>query len=633
VVGVLPPHGQTTQIADVWTPLQPAPTGECGGANCGIIMRLAPGAIWQQAATQISYLRKPYFNEIANKYKGRAWFYPAPMSRNTGYGTDERTPVVVLMLAVSFILLIACANLAGLTLVRIARRTSEIATRLALGATRWIILRQLWAENLLLALLGAGVGLALAVAILNFLSGFLPDELVPLGGLGIDLRVLAFTFGVSLFTSLLFGAMPALQTRRVDLRSSLVTGSRGGAQGSNRLRQGLIVGEVALTVVLLASAGLLVRTLVYLETEPPGFDATNVMTAKLSLDDARYHDANAFHDLLDRSVAAMRQIPGVENAAVGLSVPYERGLNDGVKMLDGKIRNANPGSGSSVTYVTPGYFATLRIPILLGRRILESDTPTSESVTLVNKEFVRQFFAEPSPIGRHIQTGGRTYTIVGIVGNVAKRPGIRADAPLSIEPVFYVPATQMNQEVVNMAHVWFQPSWIVRTSKPLEGITGAMQKALASVDPSMPFSGFYSMNDILAESLVTQRVQVFLLGVLAGLALLLSAVGIYGLVSNLVVQRTREIGIRMALGAQMRQVMMEVGRSGVMASGVGSALGWGLAFFAVRVLQSQLYGVRPDDPVTLTIVPFVLMLIALAASFLPTLRIARIDPSETLRME
>jgi predicted permease len=632
VVGVLPPHAQTTLIADVWTPLQPAPTGECGGANCEIILRLVPGATWQHASAQLSHLRKPYFDELANKYKGHAWFYPAPFGRQMG-DEDERTPVVVLMLSVSLILLIACANLAGLTLVRIVRRTPEIATRLAMGATRWTILRQLWVENLVLALVGAAAGLVLAMGILKSLGRFLPDELIPLGGLDIDLRVLAFTFGASLFTSLLFGALPALQARRVDVRSSMTIGGRFMTGGSSRLRQVLIGAEVALTVVLLAGAGLLVRTLVYLETRPPGFDATNVMTAKVSLDDARYRDADAFHNLLRKSVAAMRQIPGIEDAAVGLSVPYERGLNDGVKLMDGKIRNSDPGFGSSMAYVTPGYFSTLRIPVLLGRDITESDTSNSEPVALVNADFVRQFFAEPNPIGRHIQTEGRTYTIVGIAENVAKRPGIRPQAPIATEPVFYVPATQMRQGLVNMAHVWFQPSWIVRTRGPLEGVTGAMQKALAQVDPSLPFSGFYSMKDILAENLRMQRTEVLLLGGLAGLALLLSAAGIYGLVSNLVVQRTREIGIRMALGAQMRQVMMEVGKSGMAASGVGLIGGSVLAFFAMRVLQSQVYGVRTNDPLTLAAAPFTLALIALCASFLPTLRIARIDPAETLRMD
>jgi predicted permease len=628
LVGILPPHAQPTGTADVFTPLQPHQSGECGGDNCEIIMRLAPGASWHQVSAQLAHLHKPWFDEIS-KSKGHAWFYASPLARNLDNGM--RKSVIVLMLAVSFILLIACANLAGLTLVRIARRTPEIATRLALGATRWVVLRQLWAENLVLALIGAAVGLALARGILSSLPGFLPDYMLPLGGLAIDARVLAFTLAASVFTSLLFGALPALQTRRVDLRSSMAAGSRGVARGSSLLRQSLIGGQVALTVVLVAGAGLLVRSLIYLETLPPGFDATNVMTAKLSLDDARYRNAPAFDSLLDRTVAAMHQIPGVEDAAVGLSVPYERGLNDGVKAIDGKL--AGKDWGSSLDYVTPEYFRAFRIPILAGRDFSESDTPTSLPVAVVNADFAHEFFNDPNPIGRHIETSKRVYTIVGVAANVAKRPGMNGDAPIATESVFYLPATQADQGLVNMAHVWFQPSWIVRTRGPVQGLTSAMQRALAEVDPNLPFSGFHSMNDILAENLAYQRVEVVLLGVLAGLALLLSAVGVYGLVSNLVVQRTREIGIRMALGSSISKAMVDVGSAGVVAAGFGLIAGVALSFVALRVLRSELYGVRDYDPLTLTIVPIILAVIAAAASFLPTLRITRIDPSTTLRTE
>jgi predicted permease len=629
LVGILPQHAQPTGTADVFTPLQPSQSGECGGENCGILMRLARGATWQQASAQLAQLRKASFIELANSYKGHGWFYASPLARNLDNGM--RKPVIVLMLAVSFILLIACANLAGLTLVRIARRTPEITTRLALGATRWVVLRQLWAENLVLAFIGAAIGLGLARGILSSLPGFLPDYMVPLGGLAIDLRVLAFTLAASLLTSLLFGALPALQTRRVDLRSSMASGSRGVARGSSRLRQSLIGGQVALTVVLVAGAGLLVRSLIHLETLPPGFDATNVMTAKLSLDDVRYRNAPAFDGLLDRSVAAMHQIPGVEDAAVGLSVPYERGLNDGVKVIDGKL--AGKDWGSSLAYVTPEYFRTFRIPILSGRDFSESDTPTSLPVAVVNADFAHEFFNDPNPIGRRIETSKRVYTIVGVAANVAKRPGMGGDAPMAIESVFYLPATQADQGLVNMAHVWFQPSWIVRTKGPVQGLTSAMQKALAEVDPNLPFSGFHSMNDLLAENLAYQRVEVVLLAVLAALAVLLSAVGVYGLVSNLIVQRTREIGIRMALGSSIPKAMVDVGSAGVVAAGFGLIAGVALSFVALRVLRSELYGVRNYDPLTLTIVPILLAVIAAAASFLPTLRITRIDPSTTLRTE
>jgi predicted permease len=629
LVGVLPRRAQPTGTADVFTPLQPHQSGECGGENCEIILRLAPGATWQQVSAQLGHLHKPSFDEIAKSYNGHAWFYASPLDRNLDNGM--RKPVIGLMLAVSLILLIACANLAGLTLVRLARRAPEIATRLALGATRWVVLRQLWAESLVLSLVGAAAGLLLARAILSSLPGFLPDEMMPLGGLAIDVRVLAFTFGASLFTSLLFGALPALQTRRVDLRGSLATGSRGVARGSSRLRQSLIGGQVALTVVLVAGAGLLVRSLIYLETLPPGFDATNVMTATLSLDDARYHNAAAFHTLLDRSLAAMHQIPGVENAAVGLSVPYERGLNDGVKSVDGKL--AGKDWGASTAYITPEYFRALKIPILSGRDISESDTPTSLPVAVVNVDFAHEFFNDPNPVGRHIESAKHVYTIVGVCGNVAKRPGMSGDAPLGTESVFYLPATQMDQGLVNVAHLWFQPSWIVRTAGPVQGLTAAMQRALTQVDATLPFSGVHSMDDLLAQNLVYQRVEMVLLAVLAGLALLLSAIGVYGLVSNLIVQRTREIGIRMALGSTIRQAMVDVGSAGVVAAGFGLLAGLALSFLALRVLRSELVGVRDYDPLTLTIVPLVIAVIAVAASFLPTLRVTRIDPAVTLRME
>jgi len=416
------------------------------------------------------------------------------------------------------------------------------------------------------------------------------------------------------------------------------SGSYSVAGGSGRVRQWLIGAEVALTVVLLAAAGLLIRTLIHLETLPPGFDSRNVMTAKASLDDARYHNAAAFQALVSKSVAAMKAIPGVQYAAMALSVPYERGLNDGLKILDGK--QAGTEDGSSLSYVTPGYFSTLRIPLVSGRMLSESDTATSEQVAVVNQDFARKFFGEAAPIGRHFKvyegyegSAGFAVTIVGVVENVAKAPGEQADAPIASEPVFYLPAAQTPQGLVNIAHIWFQPSWIVRTYGPIAGLTESMQKALASVDPLLPFSGFYSMDQIQAEQLQQQRIEVLLFATLAGLALLLSAIGIYALVSNLVVQRTREIGIRIALGSSIRRAMVEVGSSGAVAAGAGLLVGIALSLAAVRVLSSELYGVSAYDPVTFVAVPLVLASIAAVASFLPTLRISRIEPAETLRAE
>lgn len=632
VVGVLPQNAVTPNSAELWDSLQPGEGGACTGYDCGILLRLKPGATWQQAQAELGRLHARADN-VSNIAK--TWLYAQPMQQYLG--SDMKPKVLVLMLAVGFILLIACANLAGLALVRISRRTQELATRMALGASRFDVLRQVWVENLVLAIIGAGAGLMLANAILAGLSQFLPASMIPIGGFVLDGRVLAFTIAATLVTSLFFGALPALTARRIDLRSAIAANSNSVAGGSRRLRAVLISAEVALAVMLVAASGLLVRTLAHLETLPPGFDTHNVMTATASLDDARYHDAAAFESLLNRSIAAMKRIPGVEDAAVGLSVPYQRGLNLPVVIGDGK--NAGNMFGVSTTYVTPDYFAALRMPILSGRSVRDTDTATSELVAVVNESFARKFFGEANAVGRHFSIPmsrtqkGAAITIVGVVGDVTKVQGIHWTAPLGTEPVFYVPATQFPADALPQIHLWFQPSWIVRTSGPVSGLAEAMQRAMADADPNLPISGFHSMDDLMQQELEMQRVEVLLLGVLAGLALLLSAVGIYALVSNLVVQRTREIGIRMALGSSIERAMVEIGSSGLFAAGAGLIAGVGLSFVVLRVLKSELYGVGVYDPATLVAAPVLLALIALAASLLPAMRISRIDPAQTLRSE
>jgi predicted permease len=634
VVGVLPQNVAEPNSAgtELWNVLQPGAGGACDGYDCGILLRLKRGANWQQAQAELASIPAS-----GGKYPPTAklWLYPQPLQQYLG--SDMKPKVLVLMLAVGFILLIACANLAGLSLVRISRRTQELATRLALGASRFDVLRQMWVESLLLAVLGSVAGLMLANSIQTGLSQLLPASMIPLGGLVLDARVLVFIVTATLLTSLLFGALPALTARRIDLRSAIAANSNTIAGGSRRLRTALISAEVALTVMLVAASGLLVRTLVHLETLPPGFDAHNVMTATASLDDARYHDQAGFLSLLNRSISVMKRIPGVEDAAVGLSVPYQRGLNLPVRIGDGK--NAGETDAASTTYVTPQYFSTLRMPMLAGRDVRDSDTATSEPVAVVNAAFAKKFFGTPNAIGLHFNviTGRHQYgpaiTIVGIVGDVTKAQGVDWSAPLGTEPVFHVPATQFPEPYLVAAHLWFQPSWIVRTRGPIAGLTEAMQRAMANADPNLPISGFHSMDELMQQELETQRIEVLLLGALAGLAVLLSAVGIYALVSNLVVQRTREIGIRMALGSSIERAMVEIGSSGLFAAGAGLFVGIGLSFLALRVLKSELYGVGIYDPVTLVGAPALLALIALAASLLPTMRISRIDPALTLRSE
>jgi predicted permease len=627
VVGVLSSRAIFPSAADLFTPLQPATTGECGGNNCGIVMRLKPGATWEQLSAQISHLPKPGYVGPRDK----AWFYTVPMQ--SYLGGYMRPRVEALMLAVGFVLLIACANLAALTLVRISQRNLEVATRMALGASRARVLWQLWMENLLLAAVGGAAGLGLAFVLIGAARKLLPEEMVPIGGFGLDSHVLIFTAAATVLTSLLFGALPALETRRLDLRRTLAAGTRSVAGGSGRIRQWLIGAEVALTVVLLAGAGLLVRTLVHLETLPPGFDATHVMTAKASLNAKHYNDPITLAGLADKSLAFMRRIPGVEDAAVGLSVPYERGLNYSLTIVDGP--QAGKDASANLTYVTPGYFSTLRIPLLMGRGFLSSDTSTSQPVAIVNAEFARHFYQDRNAVGRHFQMeGGRMkYAIVGVVADVQKKPSMYGDAPLATEPVIYLTAAQTPASVIAAGNLWFQPSWIVRTRGPVSGLTEAMQRALAEADPDLPFSGFYSMRDLLNQRLQMQHIEVTLLGVLAGLAMMLSSIGMYALVSNLVVQRAREIGIRIALGCTLRRAILQVASAGATPVSGGVFAGLALSFVALRALQSEIYGVSAYDRVTLVSVPLLLVAIAGVASLLPALRIAKIDPAETLRAE
>jgi len=627
VVGVLPEGATTPLNADLYTALEASREGEGSGTNFDAITRLRDGATWQEADAEINraWSQRPHRYELQENPGAQVTYYSVPLQK--GQTATLRPQALTLMLAAGLILLIACANLAGLTLVRMMRRTSEVATRLALGASRWQIQRQFWTETLLLALVGGAVGIGMGFLARRGLLLLLPEHFLPVAHVPIDGRVMAFTLVVSFLTSVLFGMLPAFVTRRVDLRSSMSGHAVAGA-GSQRLRQALIAGEVALTVVLLAASGLLIRTLIHLETLPPGFNPDGVMTAKASLDDVRFHDPAAFTKLLDESTAAMRQIPGVQHAAAGLSLPYERSLNSGLTLSDGKEAGQQVVTGE--VYITPDYFGALQIPILRGRAFTDADGPDTQHVAIVNQTFARKFFHGSDPIGRYVN---KDTMIVGMVADVAIAPGLEVTAPLAGEEGMYIPAAQVDPKLIALVHVWFQPSWIVRTTGPVEGLTAQMQRALASVDPNLPFSGFYSMRDLLAKTLATQRVEVALLGTMASLALLLSAVGIFSLVANIVAQKTREIGIRIALGSSIRQAMVHIGGPGVRASALGLVVGLILCAGALRAMRSVLYGVAVYDVPTILTVVFVLAAVTLIATAVPTLRIAGIDPAKTLREE
>jgi hypothetical protein len=392
--------------------------------------------------------------------------------------------------------------------------------------------------------------------------------------------------------------------------------------------------------LLLAAAGLLLRSLIHLETLPPGFNPDGVMTAKASLADIGYNDPAAFRKLLDQSIQAMRAIPGVEDAAVGLTLPYERALLNGVLVGDGKA--AGQDITSNLIYVSPGYFNTLQIPLLAGRVFTDADGPDRQPVAIVNQTFARKFLEGSSAVGRSISfpflnRARKNTLIVGVVGDTVLSSAARLNAgsaPLTSEEAIYIPAAQiLDRKTLAVTHAWFQPSWIVRAARLTEGLTQQMQLAMAGVDPNLPFSGFYDMKDLMAATLTTQRMEVALLFSMASLGLLLSTVGIFALVTNLVAQRTREIGVRMALGSTVREAMIAVGVPGMGAALLGLALGLILCAGALRTMRSVVYGVSVYDRPTILLVVVALSATIFLAGVVPVLKVARIDPAKTLREE
>jgi len=630
VVGVLGPRFSLPGAVDIYTPIRPSRAGEGGGTNYDFMARLKPGLSWQEANAALGRLHPKMLDWHEHNLRPgeRRSLQFIPLEEHLS--ADQRDPALVLLLATGFIVLIACANLASLTLVRMRRRSYELATRLALGAGRWPLMQQLWAESALLALVGGVIGLATAVGLLRALVALLPPDIVPFGGVALDARVLLFTLLISIGTSLIFGMLPALAVFRMDPASVLGQRTVAGPRGS-RARQMLIAAEVALTVVLLAGSGLLIRSLIHLQTLPPGFDSHGVLTAQASLDQADYHDPARFATLIRESVAAMQRIPGVTQAAVGLSLPYERGLNDGIAVKDGK--QAGQHFMTSEIYVTPSYFDALGMGLRDGRAFNDSDIATSQPVAIVNESFARQILHDSNPLGRLLDNGKTAMRIVGVVDDVQTKPGLDDTGPISTERTLYIPATQVDGKFLTLIHVWFQPNWIIRSTQLDAHTPGAMQRALSSVDPNLPFASFHTMDELLATALTLQRIEVALLSSLAALALLLAALGIFALVSSVITDRQREFGIRLALGSPISDSMLVATRSGLMPAMIGLASGLALALVALRAMHSALFGISSYDPFTLIATVVVLLFLAALASLLPALRITRIQPAIVLRAE
>jgi predicted permease len=624
------PRGFTSgSPVDVWTPLQPSRRGEGGGQNYAIVARLHDGVTWAQADAEFAAAGQAAMDDLyraAASANNRARVHLLPLQE--GETQQVRQPILILWAAVAAVLLIGCVNIAGLLMARGVARAPEIATRMELGGGSGAIVRKMMTESLVLAASGGALGIAIGAAASQVFTTILEDAFGATGEAALDLRVLAISSAIALGTSVAFGLLPALQASGVNLRETLsASGSRsiaGAARGWPR--RVMVVAEVALGVVLLVGAGLLARSFSYLVNQRAGFDGTHVMTATLSLQDARYQDATHINQLFDRTLDRMRTTPGVEQAAVALTLPYERALNNGFRWTQaGDTHLAN------MTYVTPGYFETLRVPLLRGRAFTAADGADAAAVVIANDAFVRRYSPDQDPLGRPVFSAGKARTIVGIAGDIPTKALFGSFGPVAAAPALYVPAAQVSDSLFALVHTWFSPSWFVRTTGDPPTVTADMQRAVQAVDPLLPFAKFRTFDEVRSEAVATPRAQAMLLGALAALALLLAAIGLYGLVANSVAERTRELGIRMALGASAGRAMLAAATPGLVMAIAGLAIGLLAARGFAAALRRLIWGVTTDDPLTFVVAAVAMIVVASIAAIVPALRIARLNPVSALR--
>jgi putative ABC transport system permease protein len=637
VVGVMPASFRFPSVAELWTPFgfDPASTAEANYFE--LLGRLRDGVSPAAAAAAAKALTGPFGAAFPRSLGPKESFLTEPLQERL-YG-EVRPALLVLLAAVAAVLLIACVNLANLQLARAAARQREIAIRTVLGAGWWRIVRQLLTESVLLALVGGAAGLLLGAAAIRPLLAMSPVEIDRLARVGIDGRVLAFTLLTSLASGLIFGLAPALQPVRSNLHEPLKEGGArtAGTTGGGWLRRTLVVSEVALALVLIAGATLLVHSFVRMLQKPPGFETGNVLTMKLSLP-PKYGSAGAAERFTTQLVERIESLPGIRTAAVTTTLPLEDGP-DLVFKIPGRKGGGedNRGNyGADFRALTPDLFQVLRIPLLRGRGFSAADRVGAPLVVVINQKLARRCWPNQDPVGQRIFIGEGfgdladrgPRTIVGVVADTRDR-GLDRDAP----NLLYVPLAQLQDSLSAMLFKLLPVSVAVRTTADSPALAAAIEKQIWAVDPGQPINDVKTMAEVRATSLGSRRFTTTLLGLLALLALALAAVGIYGVLSYLVQQRTREIGVRLALGASTAQVLGMVLRQGMGSVLVGLALGLGGALAFTRLMKGLLVGVSATDPLTFLVTPVVLAAIAILASSIPARRASLLDPLAALRQE
>ncbi len=628
VVGIMPSSFESPTDADVWTPLQASRSGEGSGSNYAVLVRVPKGMNLEEADARLSAVEPP---TSAGQEAPERRFGLVPLAATEAAGAGRT--LVVLLGAIGLMLLVGCANLAGLQIARSLARRGEMASRQALGSGSGALVRQTVAENAVLGLFGGLAGLAICFLTIEGLETLVQTHLHTWQDVRLDGRTLVTALGLTTLATLLFGLAPVLQVRNPEISRILVSGSRGVVgRGGHFMRKALLVGQVTMVTALLFAAGLLIRSYGHLTGLEPGFESSQVLTVQYSLDDARYADGESIRRLFQETLYRVRQIPGVAQASVALTLPYERPLNlpfrlPGDEEQDYRLTNA--------VYVSPGFLETLDIPLLQGRHLQEGDGPGAPIVAVANQAFVEANFEDGQALGVPVQMGfseDADIEIVGVAGNVLQRAGWGdAATPVWETPTLYLPASQASDGFMQQIHVWFSPSWIIREAGSHPTLAAEVTRAFREVDPELPVARIASLTEVMDQAFASERFEAVFLLVVAGFSLLLAGIGLYGIVAHEVLERSPEMGLRMALGATPARAVWTTGMGGILLTLMGMALG-GMASIPVgRVMAGMIYGITPFDLSTLGLLFVVLGASSAVASFVPASRIGRTDPAEILR--
>src|SRR5579864_399878 len=642
VVGIMPAsfefpiplfgiQGNTfAERVDIWKPVAFTENEleQRGSRSYGLITRLRPGVSLAQAQAELDTIISHWVQTYKDNYGGGGFGAKIYGLQDQVVG-GMRTGLAILFGAVVFVLLIACANLATMLLARASAREREMAIRVALGAGRWRLLRQMLSESVLLALAGAAVGSFLSVWGLELLKQIGARTIPRLAEVNVDVAVMAVTAAVAIGTGILFGLIPALATAKPELTESLKEGGRSATAGTrtNQVRNSLVVAEIALALVLLVGAGLLLKSYARVQNIDPGFDRRNVLTAEINLSETKYpqfgaadynHGA-AMINFWNEGLRRVRQLPGVEAAALTIVLPLSGSNTDSSFAIEGRpVGQKEPTPDEELRTVSPDYFKVLKTPLLRGRFFTDADNLDAPGVVIINDALAKKYWPNEDALGKRItfsdprKPNPKWLTVSGIVRSIRHR-GLDVDPA----PEYYVSSNQRAESSMILT---------VRSAQDPRTLTSAVRREIQSIDPDQPIANVRTLENVTADSVAPRRMSMVLLGAFAGIALLLASVGIYGVISYLVVQRTHEIGVRMALGAQRGDVVRLVVGHAAKLVGIGTVIGLILAFFSTRTLSAFLYTVGAFDAATFVIVTFALAAVALLASYVPALRATRADP-------